>query len=292
MGWGPRRGQVRTRRRRSPLPTRGITLHHRACRGRPPPRPWTTPHEANDALHACGLHEGDPAFDVSEPVSLKLRQTRRLRSPQEMLDIYPGVDLLAEYRTAFGAGNVLHAPIKDFQLMARPTWHRIEAFLEESKASGTRCVIHCQGGNGRSGQAAAAWIVPERGLSPEEAIRLAQLQLRDPEEALHLEKEPVKRDRMRRQLFRLLIERRPASGSAVPISICTAKAVVTVMPPAQAGERTSLRVRGWPAGATPCPRGPRKRTGSRSPSARPRCRSPARGRTIPRKLSRRPGPLF
>jgi protein-tyrosine phosphatase len=92
--------------------------------------------------------------------------------------------LLAKYRSAFGAVNVLHAPIRDYHLSTAENLSQILAFLHDSVDRAEPTVVHCSGGSGRTGHVLAAWLVVERGLDPRPALAAIRQTGRDPYEAL------------------------------------------------------------------------------------------------------------
>lgn len=90
------------------------------------------------------------------------------------LGFYPE-GLLEHYQAAFGAENVLHAPIKDVHLCDRELLLKtILPFLDESKDQGKKVVVHCVGGFGRTGHVLAAWLVHSRGVTAREAVRMVR----------------------------------------------------------------------------------------------------------------------
>jgi protein-tyrosine phosphatase len=54
----------------------------------------------------------------------------------------------------------------------------------EQTVYGERVVVHCWGGNGRTGHVLSAWLVAARGLSPLEAIEAVEATGRLPREAI------------------------------------------------------------------------------------------------------------
>ena len=104
----------------------------------------------------------------------------------EQLAFYTSVPggLLARYRHAFGQENVLHARVEDYHLIDTSDLERVIDFLLRSEASGTRVVVHCSGGSGRTGHVLAAWLVHGRGHDVREALRIAS-QARNPREAVN-----------------------------------------------------------------------------------------------------------
>jgi len=102
----------------------------------------------------------------------------------EQLAGFP-VNLGAEYKRLFGVSSVLMEPIADHHLCSRQALGgNILPFLRTADTSGERAVIHCWGGNGRTGHVLAAWLVAARGLSPMEAIDAVEATGRLPREAV------------------------------------------------------------------------------------------------------------
>jgi protein-tyrosine phosphatase len=95
------------------------------------------------------------------------------------------VNLEAEYRRLFGATCVLMEPIADHHLCSPQALRRnILPFLSTADTGGERAVIHCWGGNGRTGHVLAAWLVAARGLSPMSALEAVEATGRLPREAV------------------------------------------------------------------------------------------------------------
>jgi len=95
------------------------------------------------------------------------------------------VNLEAEYKRLFGATCVLMEPIADHHLCSRQALRgNILPFLSTADTGSERAVIHCWGGNGRTGHVLAAWLVAARGKSPMEAIGEAESTGRIPREAV------------------------------------------------------------------------------------------------------------
>lgn len=104
--------------------------------------------------------------------------------PLEQLAYYR-VDLLSEFRAAFGDANVLHAPIEDFHLCdADVLEHQVLPFLADSADRKLRVVVHCSGGSGRTGHVLAAWLVRHRGLDADTALSEVRSTGRNPKEAV------------------------------------------------------------------------------------------------------------
>jgi len=104
--------------------------------------------------------------------------------PPNQLSYY-NVDLLDEYRSAFGAPNVVHAPIDDFHLCDADTLERrILPFLAESAARNVPVVVHCSGGSGRTGHVLAASLVRHRGLNVDAVLSAVRSMNRNPKEAV------------------------------------------------------------------------------------------------------------
>ena len=71
------------------------------------------------------------------------------------------VNLEGEYKRLFGATCVLMEPIADHHLCSRQALRgSILPFLRTADTGGDRAVIHCWGGNGRTGHVLAAWPLP------------------------------------------------------------------------------------------------------------------------------------
>jgi protein-tyrosine phosphatase len=95
------------------------------------------------------------------------------------------VNLETEYKRLFGETCVLMEPIADHHLCSRKALQaRILPFLNAADTRRERVVIHCWGGNGRTGHVLAAWLVAARGLSPMEAIEAVEAAGRLPREAV------------------------------------------------------------------------------------------------------------
>jgi rhodanese/phosphatase family protein len=102
----------------------------------------------------------------------------------EQLAGFP-VNLEAEYLKLFGAGRILMEPIADHHLCSGQALKgNILPFLRTADTGGERVVIHCWGGNGRTGHVLAAWLVAARGLSPMAAIEAVEATGRLPREAI------------------------------------------------------------------------------------------------------------
>lgn len=103
------------------------------------------------------------------------------------------------YADAFGAEQVLHAPVPDGRL-ASPALLRqaVLPFLDDAAAADERVVVHGLDGVGRTGQVLAAWLAHDRGYGPERAIETVEGMGRQPYE-------PVSSDNAtERELFDLL----------------------------------------------------------------------------------------
>jgi protein-tyrosine phosphatase len=95
------------------------------------------------------------------------------------------VSLEAEYKRRFGATCVLMEPIADHHLCSQQALRgNILPFLRTADTGSERAVIHCWGGNGRTGHVLAAWLVAARGLSSMEAIEAVEATGRLPREAV------------------------------------------------------------------------------------------------------------
>ena len=103
---------------------------------------------------------------------------------EEQLAGFP-VNLEAEYKKLFGAARILMEPVADHHLCSGQALRgNILPFLRTADTDGERAVIHCWGGNGRTGHVLAAWLVAARGLSPMAAIEAVEATGRLPREAI------------------------------------------------------------------------------------------------------------
>ena len=106
--------------------------------------------------------------------------------PQDQLAFFT-VDLLQEYRWAFGEVRVCSAPIADRYLCDAAILHGVVLpFLGQAEERNEPVVVHCSGGSGRSGHVLAAWLVHARGLEVDEALTAVRLPRRNPLEAVIL----------------------------------------------------------------------------------------------------------
>ena len=102
----------------------------------------------------------------------------------EQLARFP-MDLETAYKRRFGAARVLMEPIADHHLCSGEALRRsILPFLHAADSRGERAVIHCWGGNGRTGHVLAAWLVAARSLSPSDALAAVEGSGRLPQEAV------------------------------------------------------------------------------------------------------------
>ena len=104
--------------------------------------------------------------------------------PRQQLDYYE-VDLLEEYRHAFGPRNVCSAGIPDCHLCdAETLTGQILPFLRESDQQCEPVVVHCSGGSGRAGHILSAWLVHARAFSIDDALAQVKYPRRNPLEAI------------------------------------------------------------------------------------------------------------
>ena len=91
--------------------------------------------------------------------------------PISELERYGVADLMGAYRAA--ELEVLHYPLKDQMGADRAGMERAVDFIDGGVAAGQGVLLHCVGGLGRSGMAAACWLT-SRGRPPSEAIAIVR----------------------------------------------------------------------------------------------------------------------
>ena len=96
-------------------------------------------------------------------------------------------ELVTIYEKELGKDNVRDAPIQDFHICSLSTLkNTILPFLQDSYVRGKRVVVHCAGGNGRTGHVLAAWLVFHADLVPAQAIITVEQMGRNPREAIRV----------------------------------------------------------------------------------------------------------
>jgi protein-tyrosine phosphatase len=109
----------------------------------------------------------DPARDLERIGELGVTHVVSLVVEAELS--YYGVEGLFDGYRARGL-DVLHIPAPDREPPTREEMDRIAAFVDEAVSRGGRVMIHCVGGLGRSGTAAAAYL-KTKGWDTEAAVR-------------------------------------------------------------------------------------------------------------------------
>ena len=93
--------------------------------------------------------------------------------------------IIDSYYREFGENNVKHVPIEDNHLCSFDILKGdILPFLQESYQKKKKVVVHCLGGNGRTGHVLAAWLAYKYKLEPNKAIAKIKQIGRDPTEAI------------------------------------------------------------------------------------------------------------
>lgn len=68
-----------------------------------------------------------------------------------------------------GRRHDLVTSIPDDTVGSAATYARIVEAFKDAEAAGERVAVHCRGGEGRTGNAIAAWLIARHGMTPEEA---------------------------------------------------------------------------------------------------------------------------
>ena len=135
---------------------------------------------------------GDGTATVSETsvnqwidfvIKNKIEAVCVLLSDHELKKYYE-FDLISKYKQIFGESNLLHAPVKDYNLIEYNLLHSsVIPFLKFNNLAGQKVVVHCSGGSGRTGHVLASWLVQGRNFTIKEALTKVN-KLRNPFEAI------------------------------------------------------------------------------------------------------------
>jgi atypical dual specificity phosphatase len=71
--------------------------------------------------------------------------------------------------------EVRHLPMKDHQAPEATTLEEAATFVRDKVKEGKTTLVHCLAGEGRTGCVLAAYLIKERGLAADEAIRTLRL---------------------------------------------------------------------------------------------------------------------
>ena len=94
-------------------------------------------------------------------------------------------NLLDVYQQIFGFGRVFWLPIQDFHIVSPEVLiHQILPFLAFANECQEKVVVHCSGGDGRTGHILTAWLIAGRALSKQVAIAAVKQTGRNPYEAV------------------------------------------------------------------------------------------------------------
>lgn len=108
-----------------------------------------------------------------------IKRVVNLLTPGDMEDYYT-VDLMDQYRQAFGDENVLNAPVTDFTVPTKETIERVNKFID---ASPEKVVVHCSAGLGRTGQVLKNYLMHKYHMKSNKAIETVEKMGRNPREA-------------------------------------------------------------------------------------------------------------
>ena len=125
-----------------------------------------------------------PGYNVSKWISsMKGQGIERVCCLQMPKEITP--DCIPIYQKEFGEDNVKEAPIEDFHLSSLTNLkQKILPFLQDSYEKKKLVVVHCLGGNGRTGHVLAAWLVFRYRFEPTNALSTVERMGRNPKEAV------------------------------------------------------------------------------------------------------------
>jgi len=122
-----------------------------------------------------GVERAGMRSEFDRPGAIPAEAVSEWREFMEAQGVTRGISLMTEEEMSWFpepgllASDVL--PVYDHVVTFEPgAAKEIMALLRKAEEAGEKVVVHCCGGQGRTGMVLAAWLVERYGLSPEEAV--------------------------------------------------------------------------------------------------------------------------